>query len=175
VTLHARTVDDSYLVGAHWEHVWRLAAECDLGVPVGGSGSVWTAEDAVRLLAESKCDYVAVGRGATGNPWVFAEAEALLAGCEKPEPPTPQEVAETMRRHFEMLVDREGEATACRLMRSLGPAYLERVEGSEVAVATMRGVETAEALDAICSLVALAGTEDEDEDAGEGKGAGGGH
>jgi len=168
ITLHGRAVDDSYLVGAHWEHIWRLAAECDLGVPVGGSGSVWTAEDAVRLLAESKCDYVALGRGATGNPWIFTEAEALLAGREKPAPPTPQELAETMRRHFEMLADRQGEATACRLMRSIGPAYLERLEGAEVAVATMRGVDTADAFDAICSLVALAGTATEDDTEGEG-------
>jgi tRNA-dihydrouridine synthase len=59
-----------------------------VGIPVLGGGGIRTAADALRLIRETGCDGVAIGRGCLGNPWIFAEARALLAGSPPPAPPS---------------------------------------------------------------------------------------
>jgi nifR3 family TIM-barrel protein len=111
VTLHARTAEQLYAGRADWTAVARLK-EAVRSIPVLGNGDVWEGADAVRLLAETGCDGVVVGRGCLGRPWLFREVEAALAGRPAPAPPGLRAVAAVMGRHLAGLVELHGEPRA---------------------------------------------------------------
>ena len=77
VALHARTTRQGYSGVADWSAIKKLKEA--LNVPVIGNGDVFTPEDAVRMLSETGCDYVMIGRGARNNPFLFRQANQLLA------------------------------------------------------------------------------------------------
>ncbi len=85
VDVHARSVAQAYVGGPDWGVVARVKAA--VGIPVLGSGGIRVPSDAVRFLAETGADGVAVGRGCLGNPWIFAQARALVLGMPSPRPP----------------------------------------------------------------------------------------
>ena len=89
VEVHARSVAQAYAGGPDWGVVGRVKRA--VGIFVGGSGGVREAADAVRYLRESGADGVGIGRGCLGNPWIFAQARALLQHVPPPRPPTPAE------------------------------------------------------------------------------------
>jgi len=102
VALHARTAAEHYSGHADWEAIATLKEA--VTVPVLGNGDVWTAEDALRMVAETGCDGVVVGRGCLGRPWLFADLEAAFAGREDRVKPGLRRVADTLFRHGELLV-----------------------------------------------------------------------
>jgi tRNA-dihydrouridine synthase B len=78
VSVHARSVQQAYVGGPDWSVLARVKrATC---LPVIGGGGIRTADDAVRMLAETGVDAVSIGRGCLGNPWIFRQAKALLSG-----------------------------------------------------------------------------------------------
>ena len=89
VEIHARSVAQAYAGGPDWSVVRR--AKQALAIPVFGSGGIRIAADALRFLAESGADGVAIGRGCLGNPWIFAELRARLQGHPVPRPPSEHE------------------------------------------------------------------------------------
>ncbi|HZC69921.1 MAG TPA: tRNA dihydrouridine synthase DusB [Jatrophihabitans sp.] len=107
VALHARTAADFYSGTARWAAIAELAELLD--VPVLGNGDIWEADDALRMMRETGCAGVVVGRGCLGRPWLFADLEA--ACCARPERIRPGlgEVGQAMRRHAEMLAEWLGE------------------------------------------------------------------
>jgi nifR3 family TIM-barrel protein len=107
VCLHARTVAQAYSGAADWSAIARLVAAVD--IPVLGNGDVWEAADAVRMVRETGCAGVEVGRGALGRPWLFAAIKAALRGETPPPPPNLGQVADTARRHAALLADLMGE------------------------------------------------------------------
>ncbi len=117
VALHARTAADYYSGTADWSAIATLKAALD--VPVLGNGDIWSAEDALAMVAETGCDGVVVGRGCQGRPWLFADLAAAFAGSDERVRPTLGDVAAAIRRHAELMVDYyDGlEARACREMR----------------------------------------------------------
>jgi nifR3 family TIM-barrel protein len=102
VALHARTGAQRYSGEADWESIARLKDTLD--VPVLGNGDIWEADDALRMVAETGCDGVVVGRGCLGRPWLFADLAAAFAGRPERVLPNLGEVASVMRRHAELLV-----------------------------------------------------------------------
>jgi nifR3 family TIM-barrel protein len=85
LALHPRTRTQMYSGSARWE---EIAAVVDaLEIPVIGNGDIKTAEDAVRLRRQTGCAAVMIARGAFGQPWIFNQTKALLAGLPKPEAP----------------------------------------------------------------------------------------
>jgi tRNA-dihydrouridine synthase B len=113
VALHGRTRAQMYSGKARWELV--RAVKQGVGIPVLGSGDVWTAADALRMREETGCDAVLVARGACGNPWIFRELRAAELGEPAPPPPTRDEWVATVLRHVELQVahrarQRPGEA-----------------------------------------------------------------
>ena len=111
VALHARTAAQRYSGQADWDAIGRLKQTLD--IPVLGNGDIWEADDALRMMAETGCDGVVVGRGCLGRPWLFADLAAAFAGRPERVMPSLGEVATVMRRHAELLVgwwDAEREA-----------------------------------------------------------------
>jgi nifR3 family TIM-barrel protein len=107
VALHARTAADFYAGHADWSTIAALVDELD--IPVLGNGDIWEAEDAVRMVRETGCAGVVVGRGCLGRPWLFADLAAAFAGRPDRVRPTLGEVATTMRRHAQLLAEWLGE------------------------------------------------------------------
>ena len=132
VALHARTAAQSYSGAADWAAIRRLKEH--LGIPVLGNGDVWEAADALRMMRETGCDGVVVGRGCLGRPWLFAALAAAFAGRPDNsaegaagaslEPPL-AEVAAIMRRHAGLLASELGEDRGVRTFRKHVAWYLK--------------------------------------------------
>ncbi|MFD2417760.1 tRNA dihydrouridine synthase DusB [Amycolatopsis pigmentata] len=116
VSLHARTAAQRYSGQADWTAIARLK-EAVHSIPVLGNGDIFSAADALRMVAETGCDGVVVGRGCLGRPWLFGELEAAFAGREIPAGPPLGEVARILRRHAELLVEHDGPGKAMRDLR----------------------------------------------------------
>ena len=149
VALHARTASQRYSGQADWSQIARLKEHMvDSGhasVPVLGNGDIFAAGDARRMMAETGCDGVVVGRGCLGRPWLFAELSAELRGLPVPAPPTLAEVAAIIRRHAGLLVEHEGERKGCRDLRKHVGWYLRGYPaGSEVRSSLARVATLAE-------------------------------
>ncbi|MBO0656873.1 tRNA dihydrouridine synthase DusB [Streptomyces triculaminicus] len=104
IALHGRTAAQHYSGTADWEAIARLK-EAVPEIPVLGNGDIWSADDAVRMMRETGCDGVVVGRGCLGRPWLFRDLVAALGDGEQAAPtaPTLREVAGVMLRHAELL------------------------------------------------------------------------
>jgi nifR3 family TIM-barrel protein len=125
VALHARTAADYYSGTADWEAIARLK-ETVTDIPVLGNGDIWSAEDALAMVAQTGCDGVVVGRGCQGRPWLFADLAAAFAGSDVRIRPGLREVAGVIRRHAELMVDHFGEENkAMREMRKHMAWYLK--------------------------------------------------
>jgi nifR3 family TIM-barrel protein len=107
VALHGRTAADFYSGTADWAAIADLVNLLD--IPVLGNGDIWEADDALRMVAETGCAAVVVGRGCLGRPWLFADLVAAFDGRPERARPDLGEVAAMMRRHAELLADWLGE------------------------------------------------------------------
>lgn len=108
IALHARTVEQLYSGTADWLAIALLKQHITT-VPVLGNGDIWAAQDAVRMIAETGCDGVVVGRGCLGRPWLFRDLSLALAGQDVPPPPSLGEVAAIMAEHARLLVEHVGD------------------------------------------------------------------
>ena len=141
VALHGRTAAQHYSGTADWETIARLVE--DLDVPVLGNGDIWEADDAVRMMRETGCAGVVVGRGCLGRPWLFADLDAAMTGRGGRRRPGLAEVARTMRRHAGLLADWLGEERGVIDFRKHVAWYLKGFSvGSELrqALATCSGL-----------------------------------
>jgi len=114
ITVHARTRSEKFAGQAHWEVISQVKQATSL--PVIGNGDVKTPEDALRMVRETGCDGVMVGRGSFGNPWLFGRAQRLLDGEDPGPEPTPRERIHTAIGHMHDLAVKRGEYAAV-LMR----------------------------------------------------------
>lgn len=114
VTLHPRTARQQYSGSADWSHIARLKEA--VGIPVIGNGDVASPADALRLLGETGCDAVMIGRASLANPWIFLQCSQVLAG-QTPAAPTLAQRHELMRWHFSTIVERDDPRTALHKLR----------------------------------------------------------
>lgn len=115
VAVHGRTREQYYAGKADWDCI-RAVKEA-VKIPVIGNGDVTDAFSAERLLKETGCDGVMVGRAAQGNPFIFREITEYLETGIIPPKPTPAEVRATIERHARMQMEEKGEYTGVREMR----------------------------------------------------------
>jgi tRNA-dihydrouridine synthase B len=122
--VHGRTVEQKYLGRADWSILRELKSHYPNRV-IFGSGDVFTAQDAVRMLKETGVDCVWIARGAIGNPWIFQHARTLLEkGIDFPlQPPTIAEQRQALEEHFALAMEIHGEQLAGRRMRKMGIKY----------------------------------------------------
>ena len=115
VAVHGRTREQYYTGKADWDII-RQVKEA-VKIPVIGNGDVDSPESAKRMLDETGCDGVMVGRAVRGNPWLFREIVAYLEGKPVPKRPSKEEILETMLRHTSLQLEFKGEYTGMREMR----------------------------------------------------------
>jgi nifR3 family TIM-barrel protein len=117
VALHARTAADFYSGNADWDAIGTLK-ESISSIPVLGNGDIWSAEDALRMVEQSGCDGIVVGRGCLGRPWLFGDLTAAFENRELRIQPGLGAVGDAFRRHAELLVEFfDDEGRACRDIR----------------------------------------------------------
>jgi len=123
VTVHGRTAKQLYSGQADWSIITRVKA--GVSIPVVGNGDILEPEDGLRMLQETGCDGIMVGRGALGNPWIFREIAHFLATGQKLDKPSVEERIEVSIRHLHSLCDYKGEFTGVREMRKHAAWYLK--------------------------------------------------
>ena len=115
VAVHGRTREQYYSGEADWEIIARVKEA--VSVPVIGNGDVTDGESARRLLQETGCDGVMIGRAARGNPWLFRQIAAWLEDGTVLQEPSPEEKKEMILRHARLQLEVKGEYTGVREMR----------------------------------------------------------
>jgi nifR3 family TIM-barrel protein len=124
IALHGRTAAQHYSGTARWPAIAQLK-QAVTTIPVLGNGDLWDAADALRMVAQTGCDGVVVGRGCLGRPWFFRDLAAAFEGRPAPTPPNLREVAAILRRHATLLCELIGEDRGIRDMRKHMAWYLK--------------------------------------------------
>ena len=125
LTLHPRTMEQVFRGRASWELIGEMKRVA--GIPVIGSGDIESGDDARRMLDETGCDAVMIGRGALGNPWLFLEAQASLGEIpgEGVVVPSTRDKILTAIGHLESLVEKKGEKRGVKEFRKHAMTYLK--------------------------------------------------
>ena len=142
IFVHGRTRSQLYSGKADWQEIKRIKDAVSL--PVIGNGDVDSGEAALRLLKETGCDGLMIGRAARGNPWIFREVKAALKGGSIPRRPDPEEMMAVMERHILLEIEEKGESVGCRELRKHLAWYTAGMSGGAAlrkkasAVSTLR-------------------------------------
>ncbi|WP_223070497.1 tRNA dihydrouridine synthase DusB [Paenibacillus caui] len=127
VSIHGRTREQQYTGHADWSYIKQ--AKESVSIPIIGNGDVVTPEDARRMLDETGCDGVMIGRGALGNPWMlYRTVEYLRTGKLMPEPDAAEKIRIAIL-HMDRLVALRGEQVAVKEMRKHIAWYLKGLKG----------------------------------------------
>jgi len=131
LTLHPRTAADKFVRPARWEYIGIVKER--LQIPVCGNGDIRTHEDAVRMIRNTGCDAVMVGRAVVGNPWIIrdiAEAFKYYPGEYVPRKPAISQRARLALLHMKMVCRQKGETRGIREMKRILPHYIKGVPGA---------------------------------------------
>ena len=123
VAVHGRTRQQFYEGRADWSIIADVKQA--VKIPVFGNGDIFTVTDGLRMLNETGVDGLMIGRGADGNPWLFAQLKAALAGETIPQAPSVDERLDLAAEHLQMLIDYKGETISVKEMRRHISAYLK--------------------------------------------------
>jgi nifR3 family TIM-barrel protein len=130
VALHARTAAQLYSGQADWSAIATLKEHVKT-IPVLGNGDIFEPWDALRMIRQTGCDGVVVGRGCLGRPWLFAELCAALTGEEPAAPPNLGGVLDTMLAHAKLLAEFFGEKHGLQQIRKFTGWYLKGFAGTK--------------------------------------------
>lgn len=123
VAVHGRTREQFYNGQADWNIIKKVKAA--VKIPVIGNGDIFTVNDGLRMIEETKCDGLMLGRGVDGNPWLFSQLRATLLGEKVANEPSASEKLDLALRHLRMLIEHKGEIVAVKEMRRHIGAYLK--------------------------------------------------
>jgi nifR3 family TIM-barrel protein len=147
VALHARTARQMFRGKADWNRIAELKDR--LSIPVLGNGDVETARDAVRMLEETGCAGVLIGRASMKNPWIYRQATALLRRETMPTPSL-EERKDLILAHFELVTREEDDRTTLHKMRTFTGWYTRGLPEGRRLAARIQDLESPEAfVDAI--------------------------
>lgn len=152
ITLHGRTRTQMYAGKADWEAI--AAVRRAVSIPVIANGDVASAQDAGAILEQTGADAVMIGRGALGNPWLFAQCAAMDAGKDIPPLPPLQERLKTLRRQIVLAAEHKGEHIAMLEARKHFAWYLKGVRGTKKLKARVSSLCSFAELDALLAEAA---------------------
>lgn len=128
ITVHPRTRAQGYTGKADWNIIEEVKE--NVTIPVIGNGDIKSCYDAKRMLEETKCDAVMIGRGVLGNPWLIKECVEYLNTGKEPIKVSLKEKMEMVKRHYKLLEETKGEKLALLEMRTHAAWYLKGLENS---------------------------------------------
>ena len=128
ITVHPRTRAQGYTGNADWNII--KAVKENVTIPVIGNGDIRSCYDAKRMLEETKCDAVMIGRGVLGNPWLIKECVEYLGTGKEPIKVSLKEKMDMVKRHYKLLEETKGEKLALLEMRTHAAWYLKGLENS---------------------------------------------
>jgi nifR3 family TIM-barrel protein len=128
ITIHARTADQGFSDVADWGVITEVKKT--VNIPVIGNGDIWQPQDAIKMLRETSCDAVVVGRGALGNPWIFKGIKQIISGHKEDYRPELAQRLEIIKKHWEMETEFSGKKVAERNFRKHLLWYTKGLEGS---------------------------------------------
>ena len=128
ITLHARTRAQGYSGSADWSLIKKVKEA--VNIPVIGNGDIKTCYDAKKMLEETGCDAVMIGRGVLGNPWLIKECVDYLEDGTLPQIVSAKEKMQMLKRHFELLCKDKGEKLALLEIRTHALWYIKGLPGS---------------------------------------------
>ena len=145
-TVHPRTVRQRYEGSSDWAFLKGLVDQYDQesGVAIFGSGDIWSAADIFRMIEQTGVRAVAVARGCIGDPWLFEQARAIMAGDmdAAQRPPTIEQQRRVLLDHFELSVAIHGERRAGRMMRKFGIKFARHHRNPDAVAKAFVAVES---------------------------------
>jgi nifR3 family TIM-barrel protein len=142
IGVHARTAAQLYSGKARWEVIGEIKQRSS--IPVLGNGDIWEAFDALRMMRETGCDGVIIGRGCLGRPWLFRELVDAFEGREPADPPRLGEVLRILLEHADLLVDFFGERKGVLELRKWCAWYTKGFPGAAVVRGGLQTIESVE-------------------------------
>lgn len=149
ISVHARFASQGFTGTADWNIIAQVKQAVGNTIPVIGNGDIETPQDARRMIAETGCDAVMVGRAAMGNPWLLSRIGLYLeTGALAPEPTVEERIA-VAREHARLQVAQMGEEHGCRELRGLLGHYFKGIPGAPRVRAALTTVKTLAEIEAI--------------------------